>query len=192
MDALVKNPPDLVILDIMLPGMDGLEILQELRKSSNMLVLLASAKGAETDRVVGLELGGDDYLVKPLSGRELVARVKALFRRREREQAVKIGPSSHSLRVGRITLDLDKNILFGPRGQVELTPSEFEILFRIMRAPGRTFSRDELGENLDHEGHNRSRAVDVHIGNLRKKLASACDALEPIQSVRGVGYRLIL
>ena len=190
--ALMDRPPDLAILDIMLPGVDGLEILRQLRRDrSRMLVMLASAKGAEIDRVVGLELGGDDYLVKPLSGREMVSRVKALFRRREREQTPRKGPSGHSLQVGRLTLDLDKNILFGLDGEVGLTPSEFQIIMRMMRAPGRTFTRDELGACLETEGQIHSRAVDVHIGNLRKKVSQTGVTLDPIQSVRGVGYRLV-
>jgi DNA-binding response OmpR family regulator len=190
--ALIDQPPDLAILDIMLPGVDGLEILRQLRRDrSRMLVMLASAKGAEIDRVVGLELGGDDYLVKPLSGREMVSRVKALFRRREREQTPRKGPSGHSLQVGRLTLDLDKNILFGLDGEVGLTPSEFQIIMRMMRAPGRTFTRDELGACLETEGQIHSRAVDVHIGNLRKKVSQTGATLDPIQSVRGVGYRLV-
>lgn len=190
--ALMDRPPDLAILDIMLPGVDGLEILRQLRRDrSRMLVMLASAKGAEIDRVVGLELGGDDYLVKPLSGREMVSRVKALFRRREREQTPRKGPSGHSLQVGRLTLDLDKNILFGLDGEVGLTPSEFQIIMRMMRAPGRTFTRDELGACLETEGQIHSRAVDVHIGNLRKKVSQTGATLDPIQSVRGVGYRLV-
>ena len=190
--ALMDRPPDLAILDIMLPGVDGLEILRQLRRDrSRMLVMLASAKGAEIDQVVGLELGGDDYLVKPLSGREMVSRVKALFRRREREQTPRKGPSGHSLQVGRLTLDLDKNILFGLDGEVGLTPSEFQIIMRMMRAPGRTFTRDELGACLETEGQIHSRAVDVHIGNLRKKVSQTGATLDPIQSVRGVGYRLV-
>ena len=191
-DAMAQGTPQLIVLDIMLPGVDGLEILRQLRRDrSRMLVMLASAKGAEIDRVVGLELGGDDYLVKPLSGREMVSRVKALFRRREREQTPRKGPSGHSLQVGRLTLDLDKNILFGLDGEVGLTPSEFQIIMRMMRAPGRTFTRDELGACLETEGQIHSRAVDVHIGNLRKKVSQTGATLDPIQSVRGVGYRLV-
>ena len=193
MKALVESPPDLVILDIMLPGMDGLEILQRLHRESNVLVMLASAKGAEVDRVIGLELGGDDYLVKPLSGREMVARVKALFRRRERERAPssRNQASSHTIGVGQITLDIDKKFLFGRQGGTELTPSEFEILHRMMNAPGRTFRREELGESLEAEGQHHSRAVDVHVGNLRKKIAHIGVMLDPIRSIRGVGYRLV-
>lgn len=189
--ALKESPPDLLILDIMLPGMDGLEILQNLRKTSNIPVLLVSAKGAVIDRVVGLELGGDDYLIKPFSERELVTRVKALFRRLERERLPKKGPPSRTLRVGQLILDLDKNLIIREEEKSELTPSEFEILFRMMNSPGRTFKRDELGECLETNTQNSSRAVDVHIGNLRKKVAQIGVLKNPFESVRGVGYRFL-
>ena len=189
LEALVGTPPDLAILDVMLPGMDGLEVLREVRRSSDLPVLMVSARGTELDRILGLELGGDDYLTKPLSGIELVARVKALFRRLDRQTEARPSSSDNLLEVGDLTIDLDQNVVRKNEACHELTLSEFSLLTRLMRVPGKTFSREELSSCLENENAHDSRAVDVHIGNIRRKLLEIGVHSSPIRSVRGVGYR---
>jgi DNA-binding response OmpR family regulator len=189
LEAIVGTPPDLVVLDIMLPGLDGLEILREIRSRGDSLVLFISAKGSEIDQVLGLELGADDYLVKPFSAREMVARVKALFRRAERESGALEITRSEVLEIGGLSLDLERKTIFSKDKEMTLTSSEYCILLRMMRAPGKTFSRQDLSDCLDRENLHGSRAVDVHVRNLRKKVAELGPVC-PLQSVRGVGYRV--
>jgi len=191
LQSLMDDPPDLAIVDIMLPGIDGLQVVQELRKKSNLLVLLVSAKRSEIDRVLGLEMGGDDYLTKPLSAREMLARVKALFRRYEWEnEAFSASLQTEVVKAGRLALDMDRRILSAGTRRTEVTNSEYAILCRMMQHPGKVFTREDLSHCLDGEGNHRSRALDVHIGNLRKKVAELGIASTPFQSVHGVGYRL--
>lgn len=186
--AILAETPDLAILDIMLPGLDGLEILKKIRRTSGLLVLFISAKQSEFDKILGLELGADDYLAKPFSAREMVARVKALFRRKERQRQ----PTRTAvLKAGGIAVDLDRKAIFSGSKDVPLTASEFSILVRMMRAPGRTFSRRELADCvLDGESVQSPRAIDVHIRNLRKKFEEVTPA-SPLRSVRGIGYRFL-
>ena len=182
--ALERNRPDLITLDIMLPGMDGIEILKKLRSNpatERIPVIMASAKGTEYDKVLGLDLGADDYLAKPFSMIEMVSRIRAVLRRTAPIE-------KKSLRLGNLELDPDAHIASVSGSRIELTHKEFELLRLFMAHPGRVYSRDLLLEKIwgaDYFGE--TRTVDVHIGTLRTKLGS-CG--EYIRTVRGVGYRM--
>ncbi len=182
-----KHRPDLVVLDIMLPKMDGWEVCRRLRKTSEVPVIMLTARGEEIDRVSGLTLGADDYVVKPFSPRELVARIKAVLRR---TNATGKAPS-RLLRQGDIRLDLEKRRLRVNDRPVELTPHEYALLEALMSAPGRTFSRDELLDRLYPQGEAVviERVVDVHIGKLRQKIEADPSRPRYIYTVRGMGYR---
>lgn len=182
-----RHDPVLVILDLMLPSLDGREVCRELRRSSDVPIIMLTARGDERDRISGLTLGADDYVVKPFSPRELVARVRAVLRR-SRTAAPK--PAA-VLRCGQLVLDaVKRKVTLGGR-PVALTPHEYALLHRLMGSPGRAFQRDELIRSLypDDEAHVVARVVDVHIGKLRQKIED--DAARPrfILTVRGVGYR---
>ena len=186
--ALAKrHQPDLVILDLMLPKMDGWEVCRQLRKTSDLPVLMLTARGEEIDRVSGLMLGADDYVVKPFSPRELVARVKAILRR----TSPAAGSPAKLLSQGDIRLDLHKRRLKVRQQEVALTPHEFTLLEALMSAPGRTFTRDELLERLYPQGEAVviDRVIDVHMGKLRQKIEVDSAMPEYILTTRGVGYR---
>ena len=179
--------PISVILDLMLPSVDGWEICRELRRSSEVPILILTAREEEMDRVLGLSLGADDYVVKPFSPRELVARVKAILRRVRRHTAKKQPPLS----LGALTLDHEKRRFTLKGRPVSLTLSEYKLLEALMAAPGRVFTREELLNFLYPTGESViDRVIDVHIGKLRQKIED--DATRPryIQTVRGLGYRL--
>jgi len=180
--------PDLVILDLMLPGLDGLEVIREIRRDSLMPILIVSARGDETDRVVGLELGADDYVTKPFSPRELMARVKALLRR----SAVNPLMQKKQITRGRITLDMEARRFYAGSKDVVLTALEFAVLRTLFLNPGKVFSREELLDTVwGLEFVGETRTVDVHVKNLRKKLDESSDEpVKPsyIRAVRGVGY----
>ena len=184
-EALEKHRPQLITLDIMLPGMDGIEILRRLRSAAATAaipVIMASAKGTEYDRVMGLDLGADDYLSKPFSMIEMVSRIRAVLRRS--------GPveTSPALRLGDLAMDPDAHTVTAAGTRVELTLKEFELLRLFLKHPGRVYSRDQLLEKIwgsDYLGE--TRTVDVHIGTLRTKLGT-CGSY--IRTVRGVGYRM--
>ena len=186
--ALAKNDVDLVILDIMLPGKDGLELCREIRERSHVPILMLTAMGEETDRIVGLEMGADDYLAKPFNPRELLARIRAVLRR--------TGPGASAraerLRVGAIEIDFEaREVTVKGRRQV-LTHYEFELLAALARVAGRVLSRERLLDLLKGEDYETfDRSIDVHISKLRAKLED--DPKEPryIKTVRGVGYVLI-
>lgn len=180
--AMKDSMPELVILDIMLPDEDGISILKKLRAMSfDIPVIMETAKGTEYDKVIGLDLGADDYLVKPFGMTELVSRVRAVLRR-----AGKSRPDV--LRAGRIVLDQSSHTVNLGDEQVELTLKEYDLLRLLMSNPGKAFSRDMLLEAVwDTEYGGETRTVDVHIGTLRTKLGSEGDR---IKTVRGVGYRL--
>lgn len=178
--------PDLIILDIMLPGMDGIEVLRQLRQASAVYVLLLTAKSDETDKVVGLTMGADDYLAKPFSPRELVARVKAILRRGRGSSA-----GDATLTFGRLRLDRDARRVWKDGQEVELTPIEFDLLHALARHAGRVLSREQLIEQVwGHDYYGDERVVDVHIGRLRRKLGDDPDEPALVATVRGVGYRL--
>jgi two-component system alkaline phosphatase synthesis response regulator PhoP len=177
--------PDLILLDIMMPEMDGFEFMRQFRKERNTPVIMLTARIDETDKVVGLELGADDYVTKPFGMAELVARIRAVLRRASDDVV-----ASEVLRVGDVTVDKQtRSVIVGSR-KIELTPSEFDILTVLMAVPGQVFSRASLLERLKGDQfENVERTVDVHIRNLRSKFEP--DAANPryILTVFGVGYR---
>ncbi|MEM7173383.1 MAG: response regulator transcription factor [Pseudomonadota bacterium] len=184
--------PRLVVLDLMLPELDGWEVCRELRRRSNVPVLMLSAREDETDRIVGLSLGADDYVVKPFSPRELVERVKAILRRSERWHSPEPEEKeqSRSLQIGPLRLEPEKHKLTLKGRYVSLTPSEFKLLHCLMAAPGRVFSRDELLDQLYDDGQAVvDRVVDVHIGKLRKKIEPDVATPVFVETVHGIGYR---
>ena len=177
--------PDLIILDLMLPGVDGLDICRRLRQESDVPIIMLTARVEEADRIVGLELGADDYVTKPFSPGELVARVRATLRRASGE----LGPST-MLRAGDVELDTASLTVTVAEEPVDLTPTEFQLLAALVRQPGRIFTREQLLEavhGVAFDGYDRS--VDSHVKNLRRKIES--DPRQPryIQTVYGVGYR---
>ena len=184
-EALERQKPRLITLDIMLPGMDGIEILRRLRSepaTETIPVIMASAKGTEYDRVMGLDLGADDYLCKPFSMLEMVSRIRAVLRR------APVQERTPALRLGKLEMDPDAHIVRVDGQRVELTLKEFELLRIFLKHPGRVYSRDQLLEKIwggDYLGE--TRTVDVHIGTLRTKLG---DCGGYIRTVRGVGYRM--
>ena len=182
---LKKNPFDLMLLDVMLPGMDGIEVCRETRKFSAVPIIMITAKVEEVDRLIGLEIGADDYICKPFSPREVVARVKAVLRRTHPE------PAGKQLAVGPLVLDENTYQVKVRGSELDLTPSEFRLLQVLMSKPGRVFSRDELlvrAQGYDCEGYDRT--IDSHIKNLRKKIALHLPDHEVINTVYGVGYKL--
>lgn len=178
--------PDLIILDLMMPDVDGWEFLRLVRRERDTPVIMLTARVDESDRVAGLEMGADDYLTKPFSPRELMARVRAVLRRTQPAAE----PVAAQLRAGELELDPDAHIARGGGQALDLTPMEFDLLAVLMRNPGRAFSRLELLERTQgfaYDGYERT--VDVHVKNLRKKIEP--DAAHPVYilTVFGVGYR---
>lgn len=182
-----RHHPDLIILDLMLPKMDGWEVCRRLRRKTDVPVIMLTARGEEIDRVAGLTLGADDYVVKPFSPRELVARVKAVLRRATRPSAGGETLLSHA----GIRLDLEKRRLSVEDHPVSLTPHEYALLEALMSGPGRVFTRDELLDRLYPRGEAMviERVVDVHIGKLRQKIEPDPSRPRFILTVRGIGYR---
>ena len=182
-----RHGPDLVILDLMLPRMDGWEVCRQLRKTSEVPVIMLTARGEEMDRVSGLTLGADDYMVKPFSPRELVARVKAVLRR----TAPVVPSSTILLRHGDLELDRDKRRLSLKGRPLEVTPHEYALLEALMGSPGRVFTRDELLGRLYPKGEAMviERVVDVHVGKLRQKIEADSTSPRYILTARGLGYR---
>jgi len=179
--------PDLLILDIMLPGMDGIELLTQLRRESDVYVIMLTAKSEETDKVVGLSVGADDYLTKPFSARELVARVKAALRRYGQSG----GPAeSGILTFRRLRIDAGARRVWKDDQPVELTTIEFDLLHALAEHRGRVLSREQLLERVwGHDFYGEDRVVDVHLGHVRKKIETDPANPEFIITVRGVGYR---
>jgi two-component system alkaline phosphatase synthesis response regulator PhoP len=177
--------PDLIVLDIMLPGMDGLEVLRRLRQESEVYVLLLTAKADEMDKVVGLTVGADDYLTKPFSPRELVARVKAILRR-GRDQIV----GEPAMAFEGLRIEPEARRVWKDDVSLELTPIEFDLLYALARHPGRVLSREQLIEQVwGYDYYGDERVVDVHIGRLRKKIEKDPAIPTLIVTVRGAGYR---
>ncbi len=178
--------PDLVLLDIMMPEMDGFEFMRHFRKERSTPVIMLTARVEETDKVVGLELGADDYVTKPFGMAELVARIRAVLRR-VNDDAV---GTSEVLRIGGVVLDKKTHQVTVGAHEIELTPSEFDLLTILMRAPGQVFSRGDLLERLKgNTFENVERTVDVHVRNLRAKLEPDPRNPRYVQTVFGVGYR---
>lgn len=183
----ITEEPDLIILDLMLPGLSGEEVCRQIREFSQAPVIMLTAKSAEGDRIAGLELGADDYVCKPFSPRELVARVKAVLRRTAR-----LGCSDAILRFNRsdLVIDLNGYEVFKADQPVSLTPTEFKLLTLLAQSPGQVFTRSLLTERLqgfDYGGYDRT--IDVHIKNLRKKIETDSQNPQYILTVYGVGYK---
>lgn len=177
---------DLFVLDIMLPGMDGYELCRRLRTHTNAPVLFLSARDTELDKVVGLEIGGDDYLVKPFGVRELIARVRALLRRGTGSG----GADSGVITVNGITLDEDAHSASGEKGSIDLTPREFELLASLMKNAGKVVSREDLLRDAwGWEYLTETKTVDTHIKRLRDKIQAAGYDPTLVETVRGYGYR---
>ena len=177
--------PDVIVLDLGLPGRDGIELLRELRRFSNVPVVIVTARGDETDRVVGLELGADDYMVKPFSPRELVARVRAVLRRTER---VDVDPEQ--IRVRDLTLDVPRMRADINGEPIDLTPTEFQLVLTMATQPGRVFTRSQLLDAVHGVAfESYERAIDAHIKNIRRKLEPMPADPQYVLTVYGVGYR---
>jgi DNA-binding response OmpR family regulator len=177
--------PDLVILDLGLPRRDGLDVLRELRRAGDVPVVVLTARGEETDRIVGLELGADDYVVKPFSPKELVARVRAILRRAD------VGAeTSETIRIADLEIDVPRmRVTIGDR-PVDLTPTEFQLLATLARQPGRVFTRGQLLDALHGVAfESYERAIDAHVKNIRRKIEPSPGEPRYIQTVYGVGYR---
>ena len=187
-DTALSMDPDLVILDLMLPGIDGLEVCRRLRQSSRVPILMLTARGDETDRIVGLEMGADDYLPKPFNARELLARIRAILRRSDTEQAT----ASPVLEAGPLTVDIGSRVVT-VRGQpIDLTTAEFDILHALASSAGRVLSRDQLLQTVHGQGWAAyDRSVDVHISRIRQKIEEDPRRPALIKTVRGVGYQLV-
>lgn len=185
LEALKRGGFDLVILDLMLPGIDGLQVCRELRSFSKVPVIMLTARGEDTDRIVGLELGADDYLPKPFNPRELLARVQAVLRRAESTAS----PTTATLMAGRVRMDVDRRVVTLDGDAIDLTTTEFEILRTLLANAGRVIPRERLMELARGEDFAAfERSVDVHISHIRKKLGD--DSKNPVfvKTVRGVGY----
>jgi len=179
------STPDIVLLDLNLPGMDGLDVARAMRRTTSVPIIMVTARVDEADRLVGLELGADDYVVKPFSPRELVARIRAVLRRARQEPE-----APEVLQAGSVAVDLKRHTVEVAGRRVELTPSEFELLTALVREPGRAFSRLQLldaSQGGAYQGYERT--VDAHIKNLRAKIESDPRHPRLILTVFGVGYR---
>jgi DNA-binding response OmpR family regulator len=185
--------PDLVVLDVMLPGIDGIEGCRQIRRFSDAYILMLTARTEEIDKIIGLAVGADDYVTKPFSPREVVARVKALLRRPRTggTYAQPADVAAPPLRIGSLVIDEDAHAVARNGILVELTAREFVLLVTLARHPGRVFTRAQLLEQIWGDEYYDDHVVDVHIGNLRKKLEE--DATHPrfIATMRGVGYRIV-
>ena len=184
LDQHDRVDPDLIVLDLMLPGMDGMEVTREVRRRGETPILMLTARSEDIDRIVGLEVGADDYLTKPFNPREMVARVKAILRRAD--------PTLRGARpmdVGTLRVDPRRREAYVGDRRLELRPREFDLLAALARDPGVVWSRDDLLSSVwgtDFPGE--TRTVDVHVSELRRKLS---DDGPPIETVKGVGYRLV-
>jgi two-component system response regulator CpxR len=183
----LREPCDLVVLDVMLPGLDGFELLRALRRDSDVPVLMLTARGDDVDRIVGLENGADDYLPKPFHTRELVARIRAILRR---AAPAPLRRGGGVLDVAGVRADLGSRTVTCDGRQVEVTTMEFDLLWALMSAAGRVLSRDALLDRIDGRAAGPfDRAVDVHVSHLRRKLGGATPR---IRTVRGIGYQFAL
>ena len=179
--AILREKPDLVVLDVMLPGMDGLEVLAKVRRESNVYVILLTARTEETDKIVGLSIGADDYVTKPFSPKELVARIKAAMRR------LNSGATAidERLSFGNLVIDPLAHSVNLDGKPIELTAIEFSLLLALAQSPGRVYSREQLLEKVwGSTYYGEIRVVDVHLGHIRQKIGG-----QYITTVRGVGFR---
>jgi len=180
---------DVVVLDIVLPGMSGIDVCRTLRSESDVPIVMLTARDAEVDRVLGLELGADDYITKPFSTAELASRIRAILRRRELDRDSRAGSE---LRVGGIVIDLARHTVSVDGREVSLTPSEFRLLLLLADEPERAFTRDQIMEHLWQTPYvGDTRACDAHISNLRRKIERDHTHPERIVTVRELGYKLV-
>ncbi len=190
-----KGAPDLVVLDLRLPGISGFDVLREMRRTSAVYVILLTARADEADKLIGLELGADDYVTKPFSPRELVARVRAVLRRQRDGDSAATGAGAADDQVTRLdglTIDSSRHEVRVDGELIELTSLEFQLLATLAEAPGRVFTRRQLIEKVwGWDFYGDERLVDVHIGNLRKAVGDAADNPRFIGTVRGVGYKCV-
>jgi two-component system, OmpR family, response regulator ResD len=187
LERIGASPPDLVLLDLMLPEVDGYEVFRRLRGSSSTPVIMLTARGEETDRIVGLELGADDYVTKPFSPREVVARARAVLRRTSRDARP---AASGSTVAGQIAIDLDRREVKRAGRPVHLTRKEFDLLSYLAAAPGVTFTRAQLLDDVwDFAWHGDSATVTVHVRRLREKIEDDPSDPRHLVTVWGVGYR---
>ncbi|GAB6157533.1 response regulator transcription factor [Desulfotomaculum varum] len=187
-DMVTNNSYDLLLLDLMLPGVDGLTLCKEIRKTSHIPIIMLTAKGEEIDRVLGLEVGADDYIVKPFSPRELVARVKAVLRRTCSEH-LPVEKKPAVLEFSQLVINPESRTVEFQGKEIMLTPREFDLLFFLAKSPGRAFSRETLLENVwGYSYYGDLRTVDTHINRLRDKL-NAQGGKQLIVTVWGVGYK---
>jgi two-component system response regulator CpxR len=191
-DRALSNDHSLVVLDVMLPGMHGFDVLRRIRTKSRIPVLMLTARGDDVDRIVGLEIGADDYLPKPFNPRELVARIRAILRRTQgRRQGAEgeAGGARESLIVGDIEMDTATRAVRRAGETIDLTAVEYDLLERLLRAAGQIAKREELvKEVLGRELSPFDRSIDMHVSNLRKKLGHQLNEMERIKTIRGVGY----
>lgn len=182
------SKPDLVVLDLGLPGVDGLDVARELRGSSRVPIVMLTARGEETDRIVGLELGADDYVVKPFSPKELVARVRAVLRRSSTAEMLREQP----IRVADVEVDPQRMRVTAGGRPIELTPTEFQLLAKLAREPGRVFTRSQLLDAIHGVAiESYERAIDAHVKNIRRKLEPEPGKPRYVLTVHGVGYRFV-
>jgi two-component system, OmpR family, response regulator RegX3 len=185
-EAFRSRSPDLVLLDVMLPDGDGREVLREIRSGSRTPVILLTARGEELDKVVGLELGADDYVVKPFGAAELIARIRAVLRR----AASPVEAAASTLQVGDITMNLDTHSVSHADEMLDLTLKEFDLLHMLIERAGRVVSRTDLMDEVwDPNWYGSTKTLDVHVSSLRKKLGDDPERPRYIHTVRGVGFR---
>lgn len=183
-----SEQPDLIVLDLMLPVIDGMEVCRRIRQTSPVYIIMLTAKAEEVDRIVGLSVGADDYLTKPFSPRELVARIKALLRR-PRNLTQEIDTTPPPRRFGELEVDEVRHEVSYKGAVLGLTTKEFSLMATLSRHPGRVFTRSQLLEQIWGNEYYDDHVVDVHIGNLRKKLEEVDEQTPFIETIRGVGYR---
>jgi two-component system response regulator RegX3 len=186
LEAFRAHPPDMVLLDVMLPDGDGRDVLREVRKTSRTPVVMLTARGEELDKVIGLELGADDYVVKPFSAAELLARIRAVLRR----TAAPAPAGGSVLEIGEVSMNLDTRTVTKEGERVELALKEFELLRMLMEQAGRVVSRTDLMDEVwDPNWYGPTKTLDVHVSSLRKKLGEDPTTPRYIHTIRGVGFR---
>ncbi|HYM85075.1 MAG TPA: response regulator transcription factor [Candidatus Dormibacteraeota bacterium] len=190
LERVRRQRPDLVVLDLGLPGLDGLEVTRALRRDGDLPIVMLTARDDELDKLLGLELGADDYITKPFSPRELVARVRAVLRRVEPHGAARDGEAEDILRVGGVLIDVARMRVEVEGRVVELTPTEFQLLVALARRPGRILTRSQLLDAVHGVAfESYERAIDTHVKNLRRKLEPDPRLPRFVLTVHGVGYR---
>jgi DNA-binding response OmpR family regulator len=189
---IAERRPDLVVLDVMMPGLDGWDVVRRIREQEQVPIIMLTARAEEQDRLMGLELGADDYVVKPFSLKELAARIRAVLRRTgTKSSSGSGGESEERLQIGALVLDRDKRTVFRDGTEIRLTAAQFDLLAHMMQYPGRVFTRSQLLEALsDHAYEGYERTIDVHVKNIRK--AVEADPAKPVYllTVWGFGYKM--